>query len=60
MQTPTDAITVGFITFSYCHQQAGWLCAEYGLVSTPLKAQNLAEKLNQHLHAQYGSQIYVH
>lgn len=60
MQTPTDAITVGFVTFVYCHQQRGWLCREYGVVSNPIKAQRLAEKLNGHLNGKFGSQIYVH
>lgn len=60
MRSPTDPISVGFITFVYCHQQGGWLCAEYGVVSNPIKAQILAEKLNNHLNGKFGSHIYVH
>lgn len=60
MKEPTDPITVGVVTFVYSHQQSGWLCKQYGVVSNPLKAQKLAEKLNEHLNGKFGSQIYVH
>ena len=60
MRSPTDDITVGFVTFVYSHQQHGWLCMQYGVVSNPIKAQNLAEKLNGHINGKHGSQIYVH
>nr|DAF10802.1 MAG TPA: Protein of unknown function (DUF1317) [Caudoviricetes sp.] len=46
MTNPHDGITVGSVTLPYSMNRRGWLLPGGQVVKNPLKAQRLAEQLN--------------
>lgn len=46
MTNPHDGITVGSVTLRYSMLRRGWLSPDGQVIKNPLKAQRLAEQLN--------------
>ncbi|EAA8821681.1 DUF1317 family protein [Salmonella enterica subsp. enterica serovar Isangi] len=46
MTNPHDNITVGKVTLVYSTQRRGWLAPDGQVIQNPLKAQRVAEQLN--------------
>jgi len=50
MKAPDHPITVGRITLPYSHMRKGWKHPDGTLIKNPLKAQRIAELLNNEKH----------
>ncbi|WP_162287029.1 DUF1317 family protein [Pantoea stewartii] len=46
MQKPNDPITVGKVTLNYSELLKGWVLPDGTVIKNPIKAQHLAEQIN--------------
>lgn len=47
MKKPRDNIRVGSVTLEYSVEKAGWICPGQRVITNPITAQHLAERLNK-------------